>query len=139
MSWLCSLKCLFYGVYIGYFWWKFTVMCCPWQHRLNQIYDNGKNEFKKKKNIYIYRYEIVADSSFALVFDALLGEIVRLDIPNRIDMKESKAMVDGGDEVLLQIDKEVKMRKYKRVDFKWFVVYFPKNSSFSLKFTPNFH
>ena len=35
-----------------------------------------------------------------------------------IDVEESEAMVDGGDEVLLQKVKEVTMGKYARVDFE---------------------
>ena len=71
-----------------------------------------------------YRVNIYVDEKKGLsIWNLEEEELYRLFVAENdnaliIDMEESKAMVDGGDEVLLQIDKEVKMGKYLRVDFE---------------------
>ncbi len=71
-----------------------------------------------------YRVNIYVDEKQGLsIWNLEEEELYRLFVAENdnaliIDIEESEAMVDGGDEVLLQIDKEVKMGKYLRVDFK---------------------
>ena len=70
-----------------------------------------------------YRVNIYEDEKQGLsIWNLEQEELYRLFVAENdnaliIDVEESKAMVDGGDEILLQKVNEVKMGKYERIDF----------------------